>query len=74
LNLRHYSKAPGSTDVYFSVEAVDAEIDTTKFFSGGGSMFTSTASMYANISTFGHTALTLDYLTIVVGGCRLTPS
>ena len=59
-------KAPGSTDVYFSVEAVDAEIDTTKFFSGGGSMFTATASMYANISTFGHTALTLDYLTIVV--------
>jgi len=58
-------KDPGSTDVYFSVEAVDAAIDTSKFFSVGN-MFSATVSLFANITTFGHTELTLEFFTIVV--------
>jgi hypothetical protein len=60
-NLCQYMKVSGSTDVYFSVEAVDAKIDTSKL-----SLFSAAVSLYANISTFGHTELTLEHFTIVV--------
>ena len=59
------AREPGSTDFYFEVEAKNVALSEWSLFSGGN-MFSMSASMFANVTTFDRNELTLEYFTLVL--------
>ena len=56
---------PGSTDMYWEVEAKDVALSEWSLFSRGN-LFSMSASMFANVTTFDRNELTLEFLTLVL--------